>query len=170
MKIKLVIILFLVISFGFGSCLKDTPYLDVSNSAPIIEFGLSPANGDFGPFNYAGDTTGSPDIDTAVAVDIASPQVLGKDVTVSVAIDSSQIPVFDTANHASFTMLPAGLYSLDSTTITIKAGYRVGRVPVTLHLSSFPASHSFALPLVITAGEGLIISGNSSTFMWLFQR
>jgi hypothetical protein len=160
----------LIIVIMCSSCLKDTPYLDVSDSPPIIEFGLSPANGDFGPYLYNGDTATAPAIDTAIALLIASPQVLTKDISVTVAVDTSQISAYNAAQGTGFTMLPSNLYALDSLTITIKAGYRVGRLPVSLNFPAFPATYNYALPLVITNGDGLIISGNSSTFMWLFQR
>jgi hypothetical protein len=170
MKIKFLILFFLITVISLSSCLKDTPnYIQVSGSAPIIEFGLSPANGIFGPITYAGDTAASPVIDTAIALVVASPQVLTKDVTITVAVDSSQVAAYDSANAASFTMMPANLYSLTSTTITIKAGYRVGRIPVTINFPAFPPTHNYALPLKITDGDGLIISANSGTFMWLFQ-
>jgi hypothetical protein len=170
MKRKILIPTFFLMVVFSTSCLKDTPFLDVSNSAPIIEFGQSAANGDFGPFKYRGDTVSSPIIDTAIALVIASPQVLGNNVMITVAVDSSQVAAFDSANAKNYTMLPPNLYSITSTTITIQAGYRVGRIPVTLNFPSFPASHHYALPLVISNGDGLLISGNSSTFMWLFDR
>ena len=154
----------------FSSCLKDSPYMDVSNTAPIIEFGVSPANGSNGPFKYKGDTASSVTIDTAVALVIASPQVLTKAVTITVSVDPSQVSAYNMANGTSYSLLPSNLYNITSTAITIAAGYRVGRIPVTLNLSSFPAVHSYALPLTIVNGDGLVISGNSGTFMWLFTR
>jgi hypothetical protein len=153
---------------ALGGCLKDTPYLDVSNTKPIIEFGISPANGWYGPFGLAGDTVGSPAVDTAIGLVIASPQVLNKSVTVTVHIDGSQISAYNAANGTSFTLLPANLYSMPDTVITIPAGYRIGRIPVNINFPIFPQNQSFALPLTIVDGGGLIISGNSSQFMWLF--
>lgn len=144
--------------------------MDVSNTAPIIEFGVSPANGSNGPFKYKGDTASSVTIDTAVALVIASPQVLTKAVTITVSVDPSQVSAYNMANGTSYSLLPSNLYNITSTAITIAAGYRVGRIPVTLNLSSFPAVHSYALPLTIVNGDGLVISGNSGTFMWLFTR
>ncbi len=159
----------LVIIFLSG-CLKDTPYLDVSNTQPIIEFGISPANGSVGPFKYKTDTAGSPNVDTAIALVIASPQTLNKSVTITVNTDQSQIDAYNTAHSTSYTLLPSNLYSLKTTTITIGAGYRVGNIPVTLNFPLFPATHTYALPLTITQADGLVISGNSGTFMWLFKR
>jgi hypothetical protein len=176
MKIRYLIITSLFAALLFSACLKDTPYIDVSNSQPIIEFGLSPANGQFGPFAFVGDTVGAPavNIDTAVAVVVASPQVLNSTVTTTVKTDTSQISAYNAANGSMFTALPDSLYHL-TTTATVAPGYRVGRVAVTLMLSKFPMHHAYALPLAIvsasqTGGQNLLVSGNSGTFMWLFDR
>lgn len=177
MQIKVFIIPCLaVLCVAMSSCLKDTSYLDVSNSAPIIEFGLSPAQGLTGPFAYVPDTVGAPavDADTMVAIVVASPQVLNTTVTATVKVDTTQISAYNAANDSTFTALPDSLFAL-TTTATVAPGYRVGNVAVKLYLSKFPAHHKFALPLAITAastnsGENLIVSGNSATFMWLFDR
>jgi Domain of unknown function (DUF1735) len=185
MKLKLFAILSLASVSLLTSCLKDTPYMDVSNTQPIIEFGQSVANGVYGPngyygaFPFAGDTAGGPvaTYDTAVALVLASPQVLNSSVTVTVAIDTTQLSAFNNSQGTSITMLPANLYSLPQLTATIKAGYRVGSIPVTIYLSNFPAAHQYGLPIKIVSavdnGEGsepIVVSGNSGTFMWLFQR
>ena len=146
--------------------------MDVSNTQPLIQFGLSPVNGWYGPFSYAGDTAGSATIDTAIALVIASPQVLNKAVNITIRVDTSQISAFNATDTITYTMLPANLFSLTDTVITIPAGYRVGRIPVTLNLANFPASHNFALPLTIVDGGGLQINttAGSNDFMWLFSR
>jgi len=174
MKIKYLIITCLCIVTCLGSCLKDTPYIDLTNSQPIIEFGLSPANGDTGPFLYGADTANSPDVDTAIAVDVASPQVLNSTVTTTVMVDTTQISAYNIANDSTFTALPDSLYSL-TPSATVAPEYRVGRVAVTIYFSKFPAHHQYALPLAIVSastsgGKSLIVSGNSGTFMWLFDR
>ena len=154
---------------ALGGCLKDTPYLDVSNTQPIIEFGISPANGWYGPFPLAGDTVGSPVVvDTAIGLVIASPQVLNKSYSITVRVDTTQISAYNAANGTSYTLLPASLYSMPDSVITIPAGYRIGRIPVNINFPIFPQTQSYALPLTIVDGGGLLISGNSGQFMWLF--
>ena len=176
MKLKYLIIPCLFAVVSFVACLKDTPYIDVSNSQPIIEFGLSPANGQFGPFPFAGDTVGAPasDLDTAVAVVVASPQVLNSMVTATIKVDTSQITAYNNANGSAFSVLPDSLFTL-TTAATVSPGFRVGRVAVTLNFSKFPLHHQYALPLAIVSastnkGQNLVVSGNSATFMWLFAR
>lgn len=173
-KLKYILPVLFILTIFFSSCLKDTPnYIQVSNSAPIIEFGLSPADGDYGPFAYAGDTAGAALIDTQIAVVVASPQVLNSTVSVTVKEDTTQVSAFNNANGTSFTALPDSLFTL-TTSASVAPGYRVGNVKVTLNLQKFPASHNFLLPLALvsaTAGStNLIVSSNSGTFMWVFQR
>jgi hypothetical protein len=181
----------LFITLGFfsvnllSSCLKDQPYMTVSNTQPIIEFGQSAANGVYGPngyygaFPFAGDTTGGPvaTYDTAVALLLASPQVLSDSVTVTVAIDTTQLSAFNSSQGTNITLLPGNLYSMPQMVITIAPGYRVGSIPVTINLSAFPAAHQYGLPIAIISAvdkrktsDQIIVSGNSGKFMWLFQR
>jgi hypothetical protein len=184
MKLKALFIPCLLSIGLFSSCLKDTPYLDVSHTQPIIEFGQTAANGLTQPLQYdSSGTSLETDVDTAIGLVIASPQVLSQSYTITVGIDTSQISAFNAANIANqtsedtltFTMLPSSMYSLPDTVITIPAGYRVGRIPVTLYLSQLPLYTPYALPLKIINGGGLLISGatypnNSSQFMWWFFR
>jgi hypothetical protein len=159
----------------FSSCLKSSPYLDVSHTQPIIEFGWSPANGHYGPFQYdSAGTSLETDIDTAVGLVIAAPQPLDKDVTITVAIDTTQITAFQgSVDSLNFSLMPAGMYTID-TVCTIKAGYTLGRIPVTLRLSQLPLMTGYALPLKISNSDGLIVSGStgasSAQFMWWFYR
>jgi hypothetical protein len=189
MKLKILIPTAVVFSIVFSSCLKDTPFMDVSNTAPIIEFGQSPAQGLQGPFLYGLDVYGvygppntfiSGDTvalaDTAIALVLASPQVEPDTLQTIVAIDTTQISAYNAANDAAgdstfFTMLPDTSYTL-SDTVNILPGYRVGSIQVVL---KFPGLHNYALPLKIVNSyflhnnTSVIISGNSGTFMWLFQ-
>lgn len=159
----------------FGSCLKSSPYMDVSNTQPIIEFGWSPANGHYGPFQY--DSSGNSletDIDTAIGLVIAAPQPLNKDVTITVGIDPTQLAAFQgSVDTVSFSLLPSNMYTIDSV-VTIKAGHTLGRIPVTLRLSQLPLMTGFALPLKIVNSDGLVVSGSkdasSAQFMWWFYR
>jgi uncharacterized protein DUF1735 len=176
----------------FSSCLKDTPFVDVSNTAPIIEFGLSPTSGYGNYFNFQGDTLNGPALnyDTAIGLVIASPQVLNQAVTVTFALDPTQLAAInanpnltagqtnpDTTiqNPGNFTMLPGNYFNLAITSLVIPAGHRVGRIPVTLNVASLPKHHAYALPILITGakqanGDTLIVSANASQFGWYFLR
>ena len=174
MKNKIFIPIVLTVSAIFSSCLKDTPFMDVSNKRPIIEFGLSAASGNFGPFAYGGNTLAQ--YDTAIALVIASPQVLGTSVTATVQLDTAQVGAFNAMNNDTLIVMPDSLYSLSSTTISIAAGFRVGSIPVVFNFQKFPAHYAYALPLKIvgaymgSTSDDLIVSPNSNTFMWYFQQ
>jgi uncharacterized protein DUF1735 len=163
----------------FSSCLKDTPYMNVSNTAPVITFGLSAASSyqlNNKLFLFAGDTAGGPVVDTAIGLVIASPQVLSEAVTVNFAVDPTQVAAFNTSFDSTYTIIPSNLYTLSATSVTIPAGHRVGRIPISINIPGFPAAtHMLMLPLVIQSAKGasgdtLIVSPNSSTFLWRFER
>lgn len=185
MNMKLTSLISIAVLFcsALTSCLKDTPFMDVSNTAPIIEFGQSPAQGLQGPFVYGFDTYGvygPPNTfitsdtvsltDTAIALILASPQAEPYTLQTVVGIDTAQISAYNTANGTNYTLLPDSLYTI-SDTVNITPGYRVGRIPVML---KFPGLHNYALPLKIVNSyfqnnnTSVVISSNSGTFMWLF--
>jgi hypothetical protein len=165
---------------GFSSCLKDTPFMDVSNTQPIIEFGQSAANGVYGVDNlpvflYGSDTTIT--YDTTVALILASPQVLNDTVATEIIVDTTQIAPYNAAAGDSTTLLPDSLYSLASTSIPIWPQHRIGSIQVVLNFQKFPAHYDYCLPLSIVnaidrqnANNLIIVSGNSGKFMWLFQQ
>jgi len=172
MKRKMLFFSSIVLVVLFSSCLKDKPFLTVDNTTPLVEFALTPVNGVQGPFAYAGDTLGSVNTDTAIALFISSPQVLNKSVNITIRVDTSQISAFNATQTSTYSLLPSNLYTLTDTVITIPAGYRVGRIPVSLKLASFPTPHNYVLPLTIVDGGGLQIntSNGSNDFMWTFTQ
>jgi Domain of unknown function (DUF1735) len=143
--------------------------MDVSNTSPVIEFGQSPAQGVTGPFSYGGDMTAP--ADTAIALILASPQTESDTLQTIVGVDTTQISTYNAANGTDYTAVPADLYTIYDT-VNILPGYRVGIIPVKL---KFPGIHNNALPLKIVGSYFLhnnnpvVISGNSGTFMWLFD-
>src|ERR1700722_7353746 len=81
------------LALGFPSCLKDKPFLDVSSTQAIVEFSIvSPTVSTYSWGALPADTS---EIDTAFAVDIASPQVLNYDVTVTVSWDTTLITAYN---------------------------------------------------------------------------
>jgi Domain of unknown function (DUF1735) len=168
MNMKKILPIGFVFSITMASCLKDTPYMDVSNTPPVIEFGQSPAQGLQGPFPYDGDMTAP--VDTAIALVLASPQVETDTLQTIVQIDPSQVSTFNEANGTSYTALSDDMYTITDT-VNILPGFRVGILPVRL---KFPGLTNYALPLKIVGSYFLhnnnpvVISSNSGSFMWLF--
>lgn len=212
MKIKLFIaVVGIFFAISFSSCLKDNPYLNLSNTQPIIEFGQSAANsiyglnGYYGAFLYVPEnvtydttivasdttiTTITPLNDTAIALVLASPQVLNDTVAVTFTIDTSQIAPYNSALDSNYIALPdtlngSSLYTLNNDTahlsltqtINILPGHRVGSIPIVLNFPAFPASYRYAFPISIVNAVDkedpsnlIIVSGNSGKFMWLLSQ
>jgi hypothetical protein len=187
MRYTLFIAIGAVVISLFASCLKDKTYLNLAATQPIVEFGQSaangvynPVNGYYGAFPFAADTLNGPAIpayDTAVALVLASPQVLNDSISVTIEIDTTQISAYNAAEGDSLTLLPANLYVLPQTVIGIGAGFRIGNIPVTIDMGAFPTHHQYALPITIVSatdiehpGDSVVVSSNSGKFMWLFQR
>jgi hypothetical protein len=171
---------------GFSSCLKDTPYMDVSNTQPIIEFGQSAANGVYNQVNgysgaiyFEGDTVNGPvsTYDTGIALILASPQPLNDTIQVTLSIDPTQIAAWNSAAGDTLTLMPDSVYSMPQMTINILPQHRVASIPVTIPVATFDnGPHAWGLPLTIVNAVDLnnpntliIVSGNSGKFMWIFD-
>jgi len=159
-----------VIALGFSSCLKDNKFLDVSNTQPIVEFSIvSPTVGSYSWGPLTGD-----EVDTAIAVDIASPQVLNYAVTVTLSWDPTMVTAYNAANSDfPLQVLPDSCYSITSPiTVTIPAGYRVGRIPVKIFPNKINSTISYGMPFRITAvsgsGSNLLISPNAGALLYTF--
>lgn len=172
-KIKTYSVILAVLSVGLGSCLKDSPYMDVSNTQPIIEFGLGPSTAPLylsypQPYTVA---VGTAATDTTVALVVASPSPLGvgHPVTITVKFDTGVLNAYNAANGTSLIPLPTSLFTLVDTA-TIATNHVIGRIKVHFNFPAFDFTKSYAFPLSISNGDGLIISGNNSTFIWTFSR
>jgi hypothetical protein len=159
-----------MIALGFSSCLKDNQFQDLSNTQPIIEF----AQGSDGTSALSwGSQTGT--IDTAIAFDIASPQVLTYDVTVTIKYDQSLITKWNAANPTNTVQaLPDSIGTFPATaTFKIPAGYRVGRIPVKLDFDKLNPTVSYCMPFSLVSatgpsGQNLLVSTNAGALLYNF--
>lgn len=159
-----------VAALGLSSCLKDNSFLNVANTQPIIEFPIvSPTVASYSWGSLSGN-----EVDTAIAVDIASPQVLNYAVTVTLSWDTALISAYNTANpQYPIKPLPDSCYSIASPiTVTIPAGYRIGRIPLKLYPARINSTVSYGMPFRITAvtgkGPSLLISPNAGSLLYTF--
>ncbi len=158
---------------GFSSCLKDNKFLDVSNTQPIIEF----SRGSNGTKTLSWGTLDTAVVDTAIAIDIASPQVLNYDVTVKINYDQSLITQWNAANPDNMLqVLPDsdGVIPASPITVTIPKGFRIGKIPIKLYADKIDPTVSYAMPFTITSASGagsnqnLIVSSNAGKLMYAF--
>lgn len=160
--IKILVIMFVTVSMC--SCLKGDDIPDLSKVDPVIEFPLG------GPGLKANVLAGysSGPVDTAIALNIASPDPLDHDVTIKVGVDEASIAKYNAANGTNYEALPASLFTIENTQITIISGYRIGRVKIKIKFDQFDLSKKYMLALSISEAPGLIISGNYGKFLWSF--
>ena len=170
-KLKLSLVM-LAVSVSLLACLKDERFLDVSKTQPIIEFAFGTnAESDLG--NFGLDPTADV-LDTAIAVNIASPQVLDYPVTVTLKVDQAAIDKYNgVAGNTALTVLPDSTFQFTTTTVTIPAGHRIARIPLTLFPTKIDATKSYGLPISIVSatgpnGQNLVVSGNAGVALYAF--
>ena len=164
--------LVLILAVSLQSCLKDTAFLNVSNTTPLVEFSFGSTGTSTLSFGTLADTT---EFDTVIAVNLASPQVLNTAVTVTVTLDQSLVTNFNAANPGNkLAILPDSVYALPKTiTLTIPAGYRIAKIPLKFNVTKIDPTVSFAIPYTITNvkaadGSNVIISGNAGSILYAF--
>jgi hypothetical protein len=164
-KIKYVkISLLFALILSLTSCLKKDDIPEISKVQAVIEFPLG------GPGLQRNNLSAfSTDVvDTVIALNIASPDPLKTDVNVSIIADPTAVADYNAANGTSYVAAPSNYFELQSSTIAIPAGYRVGKVKVRIFFNRFDLTKNYMLALKITDGQGLIISGNYGKFLWAF--
>lgn len=147
--------------FLLSSCLKDTPAVDFSTVGTIIEI-LPPNGGGLENFDAAAlsfdpaDTNDSADID----LNIASPNPLKKDLTITVGVDDALRVAYNTANGESYEAMPDSVYKIPVPTATIAAGQRLDTIRVFFDPSKIDTTRNYMLPVRIKDAQGENISGN----------
>jgi len=170
-KLKFSLII-LSVAVSLSACLKDIQFLGVANTQPIIEFAHGTnAESDLG--NFGMDPT-LETLDTAIALNIASPQVLDYPVTVTLAVDQAQLAKYNAVDgNTQLVVLPDSTYQFTTTTVTIPAGHRIARLPITLFPTKINPKESYGLPIAIVSatgpnGQNLIVSGNAGVAFYAF--
>ena len=113
-------------------------------------------------------------LDTAIALNIASPQVLDYPVVVTLKVDPSMINKYNSVSgHTQLTILPDSTYQFKTITDTIPAGHRIGRIPLKLYPTKIDPTKSYALPISIVSatgagGQPIVISGNAGVAFYAF--
>ncbi|MFN8206649.1 MAG: DUF1735 domain-containing protein [Bacteroidales bacterium] len=156
----------MVVVLGLSSCLKDDEhYWDYSNAKAVIEL-PEPANASTGYVARALDVV--PSVDFIVKVNLASPNTVGKDITVTLALDEAKLQAFNDALYEEeedssllFNILPDSTYSVPSWTVTIPAGERMVDFKITMYADKIDLSSLYILPIKIASvPEGYTIPSN----------
>jgi hypothetical protein len=137
------------ILLAVSSCMKNSKYnVDFTTVGASVDIPLAASNANgIVPFTFSAGSNTFP-----VYVDMASPAVLSKATTLTLAIDTAFLNAYNTSNGTSYTLLPDSDYSATTFSLSIPAGQRLDSVIVTFNLSKIDTdpSISYVLPFTIT--------------------
>lgn len=173
MKKYFALLNFIIATFCFTTvgCLKDKDFDDGSiqsthtngSSPQVIEIRLTATNASnfftLGVDNSTSDTTVN-----LVPINLATTSPAREDIHVTVALDSTLVNAYDTANAAMYATPASSLFSIVDPVVTIPKGSHTGYVQIKFKPSDFLGGN-WALGFRITAIQesGYTISGNLST-------
>jgi hypothetical protein len=102
----------------------------------------------------------------SITVNIGGP-LIGKDVTVTMGIDTADFNTFNTLNSNKYSILPASTYSwTNGNSVVIKANTQSSQIYLTFKTNLIDFTHSYILPIIITNAGGETISGNYGATMY----
>ncbi|HTK21998.1 MAG TPA: DUF1735 domain-containing protein [Mucilaginibacter sp.] len=164
---KYLIFILAIAAVSLTSCLKDKPNTDFSNTVnqTVVEMpfaGLQYFSRD--AITDAGDT-----IVKKFGINIASAKTLSTDTKYTIAVDYSLLTSYVAANSAiAYEQMPAGSYTIDKTSGTIKAGQRLDSITVTFYKSKLDPAKSYMLPIKLASASNGILSGNFNAHYYHF--
>ena len=163
-----------VVAVSLAGCLKDKPpVLDPAASHNVIEFAntanlTSPTTSKY-PLLSINIVMDAPATYTAV-VSYSGAFNAPEDITVEVGVaDSAVIKFYNTQNARAYLVLPANLYTLPQTKVTIAKGTRQVNLPITFSDPAALFNKSYVLALTIKSVSSGIISGNFGTMLYLLS-
>ncbi|MEO8416864.1 MAG: DUF1735 domain-containing protein [Ginsengibacter sp.] len=143
------------------ACLKDKTAVDFSTVGTIIE--ILPVNGggleNFGSAELNFDATESID-SAAIVLNIASPEPLNTDLTISVEVNDNLRSTYNSANPDQYDAFPDSTFSFPVMSGTIASGHRLDTLQVYFYPSKIDTTKSYMLPMSIKDAQGKTISGN----------
>jgi hypothetical protein len=173
MKLKINLFAACVLTVSLAGCLKDKPFLDPADTQNVIEFAntanlTSPATSKYPllSVNIVMDPAGTYNAVVSYSGANDAPQ----DITVEVGVaDPAVITAYNTQNGKAYVALPANLYSLPATKVTIPKGKRQVNFPINFTNADQLYNKGYVLALTIKSASSGIISGNFNTMLYLLN-
>ena len=151
----------------FTSCVKDRNVgPDFSSTDPVLELRTPIANiaglANFSRAELSGFADETPN---QFYVNLASANTLGHDVNVTIGVDPTLVDTYngDDNNTVKYELMPDSCYTLSKTSGTIVKGSRIDSFQITFHKTKIDPAKNYMLPVTITDGDGILISGNQGT-------
>jgi len=156
---KKVLIFSIFLALAFTACLKKTPFSDSLN-----------ANGTYATFplggiaNFGADAiTGVDTVTDTVEVYNTSNKPSSSAITVALIADFPKVAAYYAIDTSiQYLSMPTTACKFPAS-VTIPAGARTAKIPVTFYLNSLDPTKSYMLPLSIGSATGLSLSGNYNT-------
>jgi hypothetical protein len=172
---KLIFLLAIAVAAGLAGCLKNAPgTTDFNTVKPVIEqlnsqnyLTTAPnAGANTYPFFMQVRVDSTHLAMDSITVDVGGPTI-GKDVTVTMGVDTVNFSVFNAANGGKYSILPAGSYSwAKGNTVVIKAGTTQSEIYLTFKTDQIDFTKQYILPIAITDASGQLISQNYGSTMY----
>jgi hypothetical protein len=169
--------LYILAIIGFTACKKGAINLDPDSgtTANVIEFANT--GDDVGGFAVSKYPRFATDLGSLAAgatgkfnvnVSYSGKDVAPQDITVTLALDTAALNLFNTQNNTNYKTPPTAIYSVPTTAV-IKKGDHHATIEVTItNNASFDFNVSYALPLAIKSTSYGIISGNYGKAIYSF--
>jgi hypothetical protein len=171
LSVKILAVLFVT---GLAGCLKDKPpVLDPSQAENVIEFAnsanlTSPTTSKYPllSINVVMDPAGSHTGIVRYSGANDAPQDINVEIEVA---DSAVIKAYNTQNARAYLVLPAALYSLPKTKLTIPKGQREVSFPINFVNADQLFNKNYVLALTIKSTSFGLVSGNFGTMLYLIS-
>lgn len=161
----------LILTFAFlmlfSSCLKDDRYIDYSKVGTLIELPLAAYNPNNLGYKLLVKTyPQSPTpAELPVVINVASPEPLGTDLKVTLAVDAAALANYNTANSKSFIILPSVAYTVSSLQSIISAGTRTTQVVFKINTAVIDKTiTNYVLPVTLVDASGEKISNYKTVY------
>jgi hypothetical protein len=166
---KFLIIIISIVTVGLTGCLKDTFSTDLyATGNPLLEFEYPQGGGGVdigsGLEYFSGGALLYPASDlsdtTFFMVNLASTNTVNKAINVTLLVDSTALQANYSNDSITYSPLPDSDYQILTPTGTIPAGQRQDTFYVVFYPSKIDPTKNFALPITMTDGQNIPISGN----------
>ncbi|RYF88978.1 MAG: DUF1735 domain-containing protein, partial [Chitinophagaceae bacterium] len=161
---------------GLSSCVKEDPPLGSKGTTNVIEFYnevpdhiTSLTTSTYPSYNFDLVFEGDEklfDIEVSYSgAEKSAPQ----DIEVTIAIDPSLIPVYNTDNGTSLSVMGNDVFKTESWKVTIPKGQKKGTLKGRILKSAYDFNKSYGLPLRIVSASYGKLSGNYSAMVFRIQ-
>lgn len=163
---RIVLLLFVVISTIWSSCVKDKSIFEDNGNSGVVELNLPSRTSSVLYQTITSTIEVKDSVPVPVTVNYSGKGGAPKDVKVKLTFDSSALSAYNKAQSTSYVQVPSSYYSY-SATVTIPKDSSSATDTIWLYTKKFDLSISYAIPLKISSTSSGTISGNYGTGIYI---